>query len=147
MTALPSKVESLLDDLSLFEDRSERFQVLIEFADRFQEVPERIAQCPFDESHRVKRCESDAYVWTEPLDNGTLKYHFAVENPQGISAKAMAVILDETLSGEVPDEVLKLTPDIVFRIFGKEISMGKGQGLMGMVDLVKYLTRQATAEQ
>lgn len=146
MTALPAKVEALLEDLSLFEDRSERFQVLIEFADRFQDVPERIATRPFDESHRVKRCESDAYVWTEPLPDGTMKYHFAVENPQGISAKAMAVILDETLSGTEPGEVLKLTPDVVFKIFGKEISMGKGQGLMGMVDLVKYLTRQATSQ-
>lgn len=140
--SFPQKVEQLLEDLSFFDDRMERFQALIEFSDRFQDVPERIATRPFPESHRAPRCDSEAYVWSELLPNGTFKYHFAVENPQGISAKAMAVILDECLSGGSPEEAANLSHDIVFAIFGKEISMGKGQGLMGMVDLVRSQTRR-----
>ena len=143
--SFPPKVEQLLEDLSYFEDRMERFQALIEFADRFVEVPERIATRPFPESHRAPRCDSEAYVWTEPLDSGKFRYHFAVENPQGISAKAMAVILDECLSGEEPEQAMDLSHDVVFAIFGKEISMGKGQGLMGMVDLVRMQTRRLAA--
>ena len=141
--SFPPRVESFLEDLSLFTERQERFQVLIEFADRFREVPAELAQRPFPESHHVQRCDSEAFIWCEPLPDGTFKYYFAVENPQGISAKFMAVMLDETLSGEDPQEVLKLTPDIVYSIFGKELSMGKGQGLMGMVELLKALTRRA----
>ncbi|MBT9582274.1 SufE family protein [bacterium] len=143
----PPKIEQLLEDLSYFEDRMERFQALIEFADRFVDVPERIARRPFSESHRAPRCDSEAYVWTEPLDDGKFKYHFAVENPQGISAKAMAVILDECLSGDDPQQATELSHDVVFAIFGKEISMGKGQGLMGMVDLVRMQTRRLAAIQ
>ena len=138
----PPKIEQLLEDLSFFEDRMERFQALIEFADRFVEVPERIATRPFPEDHRAPRCDSEAFVWTEPLADGKFKYHFAVENPQGISAKAMGVILDECLSGETPQDAANLSHDLVFAIFGKEISMGKGQGLMGMVDLVRMQTRR-----
>lgn len=138
----PAKIQALLEDLDLFDDRMDRFQALIEFADRFQEVPERIAQRPFPESHRAPRCDSEAYVWTEALPEGGFQYHFAVENPQGISAKAMAVILDESLSRGQPSEAAELAPDVVFAIFGKEISMGKGQGLMGMVDLVRSQTRK-----
>ena len=37
--------------------------------------------------------------------DGTLKLHFAVENPSGISAKALAAILDQALSGLPPAEV------------------------------------------
>ena len=38
--------------------------------------------------------------------------------------------MDETLSGQ-PLEVVAATPsDIVFTVFGKEVSMGKGMGLM-----------------
>ena len=143
----PPKIEQLLEDLSFFEDRMERFQALIEFADRFVDVPERIATRPFPESHRAPRCDSEAYVWTEPLDEGKFKYHFAVENPQGISAKAMAVILDECLSGDDPQQAAELSHDVVFAIFGKEISMGKGQGLMGMVDLVRMQPRRLAAVQ
>ena len=145
--AFPPKIEQLLEDLDFFDDRMERFQALIEFADRFREVPERIAQRPFPESHRAPRCDSEAYVWTEPLPDGTFKYHFAVENPQGISAKSMAVILDECLSGESPELAIQLSHDVVFAIFGKEISMGKGQGLMGMVDLVRTQTRRLASAQ
>lgn len=140
--AYPEKIQQLLEDLSLFDDRMDRFQVLIEYADRFQPVPERIATRPYPESHRAPRCDSEAYIFTEKLPDGKFKYHFAVENPQGISAKAMAVILDDALSGGDPEQAKNLNHDVVFALFGKEISMGKGQGLMGMVDLVRAQTRQ-----
>ena len=141
----PAKIEQLLEDLDFFDDRTERFQALIEFADRFVEVPEHIATRPFPESHRAPRCDSEAYIWTEPLEGGVFKYHFAVENPQGISAKAMAVILDESLSGGPAQDAAELSHDVVFAIFGKEISMGKGQGLMGMVDQVRMQTRRLSS--
>jgi cysteine desulfuration protein SufE len=140
--AYPPKIEQMLEDLNFFEDRMERYQALIEFSDRFQKVPEHIAERPYPESHRAPRCDSEAYVWTEPLENGLFKYHFAVENPQGISAMAMAVILDEGLSGEDPAGAVSLSHDLVFALFGKEISMGKGQGLMGMIDLVRLQTKK-----
>ena len=140
----PAKLRELLEDLSLFTDRQEKFQVLIEFADRFREVPASIAIRPFAEENHVQRCDSEAYVWCQPKGDGTFEYHFAVENPQGISAKAMAVILGDALNGQSPQEVLQVPSDIVYQVFGKELSMGKGQGLMGMVELLKALTRKAT---
>lgn len=147
MGKYPKKLAQLLEDFSLITDRMERSEMLIELADRFQEVPERIAKRPFPEEHRVQRCESEAYVWAEEQPNDTLKFHFAVENPQGISARAMAVVLDETLSGEPVDQVANVPEDIVFHIFGKEISMGKGQGLMGMVGMVRHAARQKLAQK
>jgi len=75
------------------------------------------------------------------LPDHTLKFHFAVENPQGISAKAMSVILDETASGAPLEEVAAIPCDIVYQFFGKDISMGKGQGLMGLVTKVTDAAR------
>lgn len=143
----PPKLAELLDDISDFQDRNERFMVLIDFADRFHEVPPEIAERPFPESHRVQRCESEAYVWAREDQPGRVKFHFAVENPQGISAKAMAVILDETLSGEPIESVQGLSQDVVLEIFGKELSMGKGQGLMGMVELAKIQAKRLLVEK
>ncbi|MEW6283962.1 MAG: SufE family protein [Candidatus Eremiobacterota bacterium] len=139
---MPPRLRELLDVFETVTDRSERASLLIDLADQFREVPDRIATRPFPEAHRVQRCESEAYVWAEPLPDGTLKYHFAVENPQGISARAMAVILDEALSGTPPEATECVPTDICFAFFGKELSMGKGQGLMGMVTLLKGLARQ-----
>jgi sulfur transfer protein SufE len=141
MADLPEKLATLLEDFEFIDDRNERAALLIEYADKFREVPERVATRPFPEENHVERCESDAYVWAEDQADGTQKYYFAVENPQGISAKAMSAILDETLSGEPPEVVAKVPCDIVFTLFGKDISMGKGQGLMGIVSMVTDAAR------
>jgi cysteine desulfuration protein SufE len=141
MTDMPGGLKSLLEDFQ-FADRSERIDMLIEYADRFQEVPEHIATRPFPEEHHVQKCESEAYVWAEDLPDGTLKFHFAVENPQGLSAKAWAVIMDETLSGQPLEAVADVPCDSVFTVFGKDVSMGKGMGLMGITDMVTTFARQ-----
>lgn len=142
MTDYPEKLQEMLADFAFVNDRSERAELLIDIADRFQPVPERIATRPYPEEYHVKYCESDAYVWSEEQADHTLKFHFAVENPQGVSAKAMAVILDETLSGAPVEQVAEVSPDIVLQIFGKDISMGKGQGLMGMVAAVQRAAKK-----
>ncbi len=140
--ALPSRLSELLGDLEYIEDRNDRLLMLVDFADRFKEVPPEIAARPFPEQHRVQRCESEAYVFLEPDDSPEVRFHFAVENPQGLSAKAMAVILTETLSGETYETIRQVPSDIVYEIFGKELSMGKGQGLMGMVELAKVMAKR-----
>ena len=145
--SLPPKLAELMEDLKLVEDRNDRLLTLVDFADRFHDVPERIAIRPFSETNHVQRCESEAFVFVEPSGKDGVKFHFAVENPQGISAKAMAVILDETLSGADPDTIATVPADIVYQIFGKELSMGKGQGLMGMIELAKILAKKFKFEK
>jgi cysteine desulfuration protein SufE len=140
MTEIPKRLKDVLDDFA-FLDRTERVELLIEAADRFEEVPRRIAERPFSEANHVQRCESDAYVWAEDLPDGTLKYWFAVENPQGLSAKSWAVLMDETLSGAPLEQVAAVPPETVFEIYGKDVSMGKGQGLMGMLAHVTHAAK------
>jgi cysteine desulfuration protein SufE len=140
---LPARLEELLGDLDLLADRSERIDALIGVAGRSRDVPERVARRPFGEEHKVPACESQAYVFAEPRADGTLDFHFAVENPQGISAKALAVILGETISGAPLAEVAALPGDLIYRIFGRELSMGKSMGLMGMVSMSAHSAEQA----
>jgi cysteine desulfuration protein SufE len=146
----PESLRDLIDTLNLL-DRGDRIQMLIDLADRFREVPEDIASRPFAEAHKVPGCESEAYVWALPAETsreasnpGALKFYFAVENPQGISAKAMAVILDEHLSGRAAKEVSAVPGDLVYDVFGRELSMGKSMGLMGMVSM---LTRFSSGQR
>ena len=143
---IPQALADLADELS-FLDRSERVDYLIEYADQFKNVPERIATRPYPEDRRVKRCESQAYVWAENQDGGTQRYYFAVENPQGISAKSFCAILDETLAGASLEQVQRIPGDVVFDIYGKEISMGKGEGLLGILTSVQIFAREAAARQ
>jgi cysteine desulfuration protein SufE len=142
---IPQKLADTLDTLGMITDRGERIQLLIDIADRFREVPPQVARRPFGEAHKVPACESEAYVWGEARPDGALDFHFAVENPQGISAKAMAVLLGDTLSGAPPEQVAAVPQDIVYRVFGNELSMGKSMGLMGMVSMVANLAKKQLA--
>lgn len=142
MPELPPKLTETLDLLDMVPDRAERIQLLIDIADRFEEVPPRIARRPFSAEHQVPACESEAYIWAEERRDGTLDFHFAVENPQGISAKSLAVILDEGLSGAPLEQVAAVPQDLVYRVFGRELSMGKSMGLMGMVSMITGQARR-----
>lgn len=140
--ALPEPLEDLLSNLDLLTERSDRIEALISLGESFREVPPEVASRPFAEEHRVPGCESEAYVWSTGEPDGTVRLHFAVENPQGVSAMALAAILDRTLSGLPPEEIVRVPPEIVFRIFGRELSMGKSMGLTGMVESVRREARE-----
>lgn len=137
MNDYPKKLNDLLENFSIITDQQERMNFLIDYADKFKEVPPEIAKRPFSEENKIPFCESGAYVWTKRQKNGTLKFYFAVENPQGISAKALSTILDKTLSGETPESVLKVPHDLVIKIFGEGLSMGKNMGLTGILQKIQ----------
>ncbi len=138
--AIPAPLAALVAEFSGL-GRAERYELLIDFADRFRAVPPEVAARPYPDEQRVTRCESEAYVFGEPLPGGGMEFHFAIENPQGLSARAWAVILRETLSGQPLDEVASVPGDVIFAIFGREVSMGRGEGLIGMLALAQRLAR------
>ncbi len=139
MPEYPDPLKELLDEFSFITDRNERAEYLIEIADRFDlvRVPEAVSTQPHPEENHVQFCESDAYVWAEDQPDGTLRFYFDVLNPQGLSAMAMAVVLAESYNGLSPEDVAKLDTTLVYDLFGREISMGKGQGLMGIISMVR----------
>jgi cysteine desulfuration protein SufE len=140
---LPSALCDVLTAFDMVSDPADRANLLIASADQFTPVRPEIAVPPFPKDHLVPYCESEAYVWLVPRADGTVDLHFAVENPSGVSAKALARILSSTLSGLPPEAIEQVSPDIVERIFRQNISMGKGIGLMAMVQAVQALARRA----
>lgn len=136
MNAYPPKLQEIVDTISIFKDQNDRINVLIDFAEKYKEVPEPIASRPYPNERKVEYCESEAYVWAKKNDDGAIKLYFAVENPQGVSAKALTVILDEGLSGEAAENILTVKTEIVFDIFGQSLSFGKNLGLTGIVQMV-----------
>lgn len=138
----PKPLQQLVEMFAMF-DPADRTSLLLSYADQFKEVPREVAVRPFDTSHQVPQCESDAYVWAIKRPDGTLQLYFAVENPSGVSARALAAILDKTLSGLPASEIATISPEIVEQIFRQNISMGKGLGLMSMVQAVAALAKAA----
>ena len=147
VTDIPSKLAGFLSLLDSIDSRHERIELLIDTADRYREVPPDIARRPFDSSHLVPNCESEAYFWPVDRADGTLDLHFAVENPQGISARAMAVVLSETLSGAPLEALTRVDNDLAYGVFGRELSMGKSMGLNGMIAMVRLAAQRRLAQR
>jgi cysteine desulfuration protein SufE len=143
MSPYPAPLQEAIETFALLDDPADRVDLLLSFADQFREVPPQIATRPFPKEQLVPACESEAYVWAVPQRNGTLALYFAVENPAGVSAKALAAILEQTLSGLPPEEIERVPPDLIYDLFRQNISMGKGMGLMAMVQAVCALARHA----
>ena len=133
----PDKLQSLIDELALIEDPQGRMEFLIDYADKFEEVPENIAKRPFPAETKVPFCESEAYVFAVPNDDGTIKYYYAVDNPNGVSAKALARIFSITLNDSKPEDIEKIPLDVIYKIFGQSLSMGKNLGLTGILQMMK----------
>lgn len=131
---IPEKLQELLDTLASIPDRTERIQALISIAEEFRPVN---VPLPLPEERRVPGCESEAFVFPSPRGDGSLDFNFVVENPQGVSAMALAQILHDTLSGAPLERILEIPNEIVFDIFGRELSMGKSMGLINMLQMVK----------
>ena len=146
MAEYPQKLKELVELFSILPDRTARIEMLIGCSERYGSVPEEIAARPYPEANRIKECESQAYVWGRNQPDGTLKFYVAVENPQGISAMATAVILDETLSGAPLEEVAEVPQEVIYDLFGRELSMGKSMGLTGILSRIKALARKRLEE-
>jgi len=133
----PEKLQNIIDELTSIKDPQDRMEFLIDFADKFKEVPESIARRPFPDETKVPFCESEAYVFPVPEDDGTLKFYYAVDNPNGVSAKALAQIFSSTLTRVKPEEIERIPLDVIYKIFGQSLSMGKNMGLTGILQMMK----------
>jgi sulfur transfer protein SufE len=150
MSDLSRYPEQLREVLEAFADNpGERNPMLIEYSDQFTGVPERIATRPYPLGNQVPHCESDSYVFVEPTGeiaadgSPRLKFYFAVENPFGVSARALSAVLDSTISGLGANEIAAMPiEDLVPTLFGPNISMGKGQGLLSIAAVVKHLAKR-----
>ena len=128
---MPPKLQEILEEIDLYPDRADRIEMLIGIGEEFKN-PSR-EELPRDDSCRVPGCESEAFVTLGP--DGNLR--IAIDNPQGISAMAMAQILIQGFVGATPEQIRAVPEEIVYRVFGRELSMGKSMGLTGMVGMAK----------
>lgn len=138
----PPLVQEFVDLVALSGDRTERIQTLISLSDRYDGAA--ASGVSRDAERRVPGCESEVYLDSAPKGDG-IDLLYAVDNPQGVSAMALAVVLREGLAGRPLQEVLQVSENLPFDLFGAELSMGKSTGLTNMVRMAKALAQRELA--
>ena len=141
----PKPLQDLLEFFKDIEDRSERTEMLIYWSDKYQRADESVTGSkPYSDSNKVPACESEAYIWSNARSDGSLDFHYVVENPQGLSAKALSAILSTTVSGSRLEEIQNLESDIIIRaLFGAKMGMVRTQGLRGIVKMTRAYAIQS----
>ncbi len=135
--------------LALFPGLSpqERYQVLIEYADAFEPVPPEVATRPYPAERLVPHCESQVYAWVdEAPGQHRVQCHFAVENPQGLAARAMARVLQLACAHAPAWQVASIPDDLPQRLFGARLSMGRTLGLNALVARVTAAAQRHVAQ-
>ena len=60
-----------------------------------------------------------------------------------MSARALSAILDSTINGLPADQIANMPIDeLVPTLYGKNVSMGKGQGLLSIASVVKKMAQR-----
>lgn len=130
---MPPKLAEIVGEFALY-DRTDRLNALIEMGEKF--VNPLADVVPREPGRRVPGCESEVYVRWDSAAESRLK--FAVDNPQGISAMAMAEILRLGTDGAPEAAILAIPDHLAESFFGRELSMGKSMGLANMVRALKH---------
>jgi cysteine desulfuration protein SufE len=130
----PQPIQEFVENLSFIDDRAERIQVLIELSRSYKPAKQ---EKPYPAENRVPGCESEVYTWVTLSSENNLNLEIAVDNPQGISAMSLAALIASGLQNQSPTLANQLDEDIVYALFGKELSMGKSMGLTNLVRQIK----------
>lgn len=128
--------QELVDSFDLFDDWEDRYRFLIDLG---RSLP------PLDESqktdaNKVHGCQSNVWLVADRLDN---KIDFIADSDSSI-VRGLIAVLRTVYSKRQPQEILAFDVEDLFKQLGfdSHLSMGRRNGLDGMVKRVRSLAAQ-----
>jgi len=102
--SIAQKTEQLLDELSLFQDWTERYEYVIGLGKKLAPIDESART----DEHLIKGCQSQ--VWLDASqEDGKVRYH---ADSDSLITKGMIALFIRVLDDETPDDIL--TADMGF---------------------------------
>ncbi len=92
MSGIKEKQESLLEDLKIFQDWTERYEYVIGLGKRLEPLPERAR----NGEHLIKGCQSQVWLEATSADG---RIHFLADSDSVIT-KGMIALFVRVLDGE-----------------------------------------------
>ncbi|MDO5449789.1 MAG: SufE family protein [Akkermansia sp.] len=99
MESFDERMEELMDDLSVFEDWTEKYEYIIDLGRKLPPMPERYRE----DANLIKGCQSRVWVGTE-LAEGRLVVH---ADSDSLITKGLIAIFIRLLSGLAPQQVME----------------------------------------
>lgn len=123
-------IETISEELSLFDDWMERYEYIIGMGRKLPPFPPEWA----DDAHRVPGCQSRVWLEAKPRDD---KLYFAGASDAAIVSGLIALVL-RVYSGRSPDEIIGTDPGFLKQLGLLEaLSTNRGNGIAAMVRTVR----------
>ena len=134
---------SIIDEFSLFENWTDRYEYIIELGRDLPALPEQYRA----DNYLVPGCQSR--VWFNARRDGGRIYFDA--DSDALIVRGLIALLLRVYSGRLPDEILATPPDFFDKIeLGSHLSGSRANGLHAMVKRIQQYARMfeqaATAE-
>jgi len=135
---IQKEIEQLKSEFNFFSDWTERYQYLIEMADRMPPFPPELQT----EDYKFHGCQSQVWLHHEYRDGRIwLQGYSDSKIVQGLIA-----VLLRVYSGRTPDEILASSTDFLKELgFAEHLSPNRSTGLFNMVEAIHAIAAQYRA--
>jgi cysteine desulfuration protein SufE len=140
--ALPPELERVLDAFSRL-GREQTMQALVDYANRFPELPERFAGLSDSDEHKVHECMTPVALFSE-VDDGGIRFYADVPR-DAPTIRALLAILMTGLNGRPPEDVLAIPSDFVSRLMKNVGLSTRERGLQAILARMKGQAARALA--
>lgn len=144
MSTAQEQAEELVESFALFDEWEDRYRFLIDLGKELPPLPEEART----DENKVHGCQSNVWMIAAPHEeNGETMIDFLADSDAHI-VRGLIAILRRVYSGRTAQEILSFDIDELFKRLGldQHLSMGRRNGLSGMVTRIKTLARQFAPE-
>ena len=130
----------LVEAFELFDDWEDRYRFLIDAAKGMPKLPDAAKT----ESNRVHGCQSNLWMIAEPkTEGGETRIEFLADS-DSVFTRGMVALVRKLYSGQTPRAILEFDMETFLQQLelDQHLSMGRRNGLDGMVRRVKTIARE-----
>ena len=140
--SLPPELDRVLDVFSRL-GRDQTMQALVDYANRFPELPDRFVALAASEEHKVHECMTPVALFSE-VEDGRIRFYADVPR-NAPTIRALLTILMSGLNGRPVEDVLEIPTDFVSRLMRNVGLSTRERGLQAILARMKRHAREALA--
>ena len=130
-----TRLESIVEEFAELEPR-ERLELLVDFAEKLQALPERFQARRAAGENRVQECQTEVYLWVEVVDDA-IQIHVDVA-PEAPTVQGFVALLVDVLWGTHPNEIEAVQPVLLQQLgLAEALGMVRMRGLTGVINRIR----------
>ncbi len=134
--------DELVETFELFDEWEDRYRFIIDLGRKLPPMEEGDK----NETTRVRGCQSNVWMVAHARSEGNQRVIDFLADSDAAIVKGLIAILRRVYSGRPADEILAFDAEGLFERldFGQHLTMGRRNGLFGMVQRIKALAGAST---